>query len=123
MTIGGSGVSIGGGGMSVDGSGMTPFTGERSRRGYRLNRFLAGFTEAANRAAYAADAEGYMDQHGLSAEERALLAARDWNALLDYGASIYALAKAGSVLGTNLLEMGAAMRGQSLAEFLAEKRG
>ncbi|WP_149536967.1 protocatechuate 3,4-dioxygenase [Siccirubricoccus phaeus] len=101
---------------------MTPFTGERSRRGYRLNRFLVSFTDAANRAAYAEDAKGYMDRHGLTAEERTLLAARDWNALLEYGASIYALAKAGSVFGTNLVEMGAAMRGQSVAEFMATKR-
>lgn len=102
---------------------MIPFTGERSRRGYRLNKLCVSFTEAANREAFKADPDAYMDRYGLSAEERRMLLARDWTALLEYGASVYALGKASSTLGSNLLEMGAAMRGQTTAQFMAEKKG
>mgnify|MGYP003679933788 FL=1 len=51
-------------GRPIEGSQI--FTGERSRRGYRLNRLASSLTDPDRRAAFLADEDAYM---GRSSEE------------------------------------------------------
>lgn len=102
--------------------GLCPMTTQRAQRGYRLSCFLAGMREPAARAAFAQDGEASMAAFGLSESERELIRRRDYDGMLDYGASNVAIGKASAALGTTLVERGAAGRGQSAAEFIAERR-
>jgi len=99
-------------------AGTTVFTGARSRQGYRINKFAMSLTDPANREAFRADERAYMRQCGLTEEEIALVARRDWNGLVAAGGNIYVLIKVGGAVGQNLLQLGAQMRGESLEEFM-----
>jgi protocatechuate 4,5-dioxygenase alpha chain len=101
--------------------GTVVFTGERSRQGYRLNKLAMSLTDPANRARFLADEEGYMRALGLSAEQMALVRRRDWAGLIAAGGNVYLLLKIAGTVGQNLLQMGAQMRGLTLAEFMATR--
>ncbi len=96
---------------------ITVFDGALSQRGYRINKFAKSLTTPAGRAAYAADPEAAMLGYGLTAEERGLIDARDWQGLLNHGAAVYLLAKLALARGESLFDIGAQMRGQTVAEF------
>ena len=98
---------------------ITVFTGERSRQGYRINKLSASLTDPANREAFLADEDAYCRRYGLTDHERALIADRDWNGIVAAGGNIYVFIKIAATIGTNLLEMGAAMRGETIDAFLA----
>lgn len=94
------------------------FTLERSSKALRLNRFLHGLVVPANRALFRDKPEEAFDKAGLTAEERKLLRDRDWAGLIRYGASFFCLEKLARVTGVSNPEMVAAMRGETLEEFL-----
>jgi gallate dioxygenase len=93
-----------------------------SAKALRLNRFLHGFTVAANRATFKDDPEAAFDRAGLSAEERRMVRELDWAALIRYGASFFCLEKLGRVKGVSNPEMVAGFRGETLEEFLKTRR-
>ncbi len=99
------------------------FTGERSRQGYRLNKFAMSLTNPDNREAFRANEDAYMDRYHLSENEKAMLRARDWDALIRHGGNVYIMVKVAGTLGVTLLAMGAQMRGQSLDAFMATRPG
>lgn len=101
--------------------GMVRYRGELAQGAWRLNRFLVHISQRENRQAYLDDEEGAMARWQLTEAERALLRQRDYNGLLAAGVNIYAIAKSGYVFGSTLLEIGAAMRGQSTEAFLASR--
>ncbi len=101
--------------------GVILFTGERSRRGYRLNKLAVAMRDADNRASMRADEEAFMARMGLSDEEKRMVRQRDLVAMLAYGGTMFALVKLAAVLDMNLLEAGASMRGETVAEFLATR--
>lgn len=103
-------------------AGVLRYDGERAARGYRITRFLVWISQPENREGFLADEGGAMDRFALDDSERALVVARDYTGLLNAGASIYAVAKSGHVFGASLVSIGASMRGQSAAEFLAWRR-
>ncbi len=92
-----------------------------SYRGLRLNRLCDSLNHEANRAAYRANEEAYLARADLTADERALIRARDFNGLLAAGANVYYLIKLGFATGHGLYRMGARMRGESYEEFLATR--
>jgi gallate dioxygenase len=102
--------------------GLVRMTPQRAQRGYRLGRFLTSMRDPAARAAFAADPEASMAASGLTEQERALVRSRDYDGMLDYGVSNVAIGKASPALGTTLVERGAKGRGQTAAEFIAERR-
>jgi protocatechuate 4,5-dioxygenase alpha subunit len=104
-------------------AGTSVFTGERSRRGYRLNRFAMSLAQPANRADFLADEKSYMRSHGLSDSEIDMVHRRDWAAMIEHGGNVYVLLKIAGTVGQNLLQMGAQMRGESLAAFMATRPG
>ncbi len=69
------------------------FNAAAAVKGYALNRMCYSLNLAANRAAYAADPEGYCRRYGLSDEERAAALSRDKQRLLDAGGNMYFFGK------------------------------
>lgn len=78
------------------------YTGPISTRGYRLNRFCLSLKSPENRARFLADEAGYVQAFGLTAEEAALVQARDWTGLLEAGGHLQAVLKLAATLGLNL---------------------
>ncbi|CAM5194327.1 Protocatechuate 4,5-dioxygenase alpha chain OS=Castellaniella defragrans OX=75697 GN=HNR28_001885 PE=4 SV=1 [Castellaniella defragrans] len=101
--------------------GIRVFTLEESHRGYRINRMCNSLTVEANRQAYKADEDAYLERYGLTDAEKALVRQRDWAGLNAAGGNIYFLLKLGFVVSHGLYRMGAQMRGQSFEDFLASR--
>lgn len=99
--------------------GTALFDGELAIRGFALNAMCFSFNEAANRAAFMADEEAYCARYGLTAEQRAAVAARDVPAMLAVGGNVYYLAKLAGILGLNVQDLGALQTGRSVADFKA----
>ena len=98
--------------------GTYPFTLDRSVKAYRLNSFLHSLLQQERRRRFIDEPEALFEEAGLSEKERAMLRARDWRALIQYGVIFFLLEKLGAVVGTTNLHIYAAMRGQSLEDFL-----
>lgn len=98
-------------------TGSYPFTLERSVKAYRLNHFLHDLIVPARRAAFLADEEAEYERASLPEAERAMVRARDWRALIQYGVIFFMLEKLGAVVGTSNLHIYAAMRGETLEAF------
>ena len=98
--------------------GIYPFTLERSRKSFRVNRFLHELVVPEHRRRFKEDPEPLFKQYDLTEEECALIRNRDWRGLIHYGASFFMLEKLGAVVGTSNLHIYAAMRGEPLEEFL-----
>jgi gallate dioxygenase len=98
--------------------GTYPFTLDRSVKAYRLNSFLHSLLIPERRKRFLDEPEALFEEARLSEPERAMLRARDWRALIQYGAIFFLLEKLGAVVGTTNLHIYAAMRGQSLEDFL-----
>jgi protocatechuate 4,5-dioxygenase alpha chain len=100
---------------------ITVFTGERSAAGYRLNKLAASLVDPANRDAFLADEAAYCERFGLDERERRLVAERDWSGMVAAGGNVYVFLKIAATIGSNLLEVGAAMRGETVDAFLATR--
>jgi gallate dioxygenase len=98
--------------------GTYPYTLQRSIKALRINRFLHDMTKPAHRDAFRENEEALYEQHQLIEAERHLLRQRDWRGLIHYGAIFFVLEKWAAVLGVSNLHIYAAMRGQSLDDFL-----
>ena len=91
---------------------------ERSARALRLNRFLHGLTVPEKRTLYKEQPEAALEKAGLTPDERRMVNALDWAALIRYGASFFCLEKLARVRGVSNPEMVAGFRGETLEEFL-----
>ena len=92
--------------------GTIVFTGERSQRGYRLNRMAMSLTDPGNRQRFVADDVRYAGAMGLTSDEVELVRRRDWRGMLEAGASIYLIIKVAGALGVTLQEVGAHSAGR-----------
>ncbi len=110
-------------GPTVDIPGTVVFDGARARRGYRLSKFLVAMRFPAERTRFKNDAAALMTEYGLTCEEQQLVERRDYDAMLEYGASIYAIGKAGLSLGTDLIGIGSQSRGEAREAFLMRRLG
>jgi protocatechuate 4,5-dioxygenase alpha chain len=93
------------------------FDGRRARHGYPLNAMCMSLNDPANREAFVADPESYMQRWGLSPEQRAAVHARDWLAMLELGGNIYFTLKIASLDRMTTQDVGAAMTGVDPDEF------
>lgn len=99
--------------------GTALFDGDLAARGFALNAMCFSFNDAANRSAFLADEEAYCGKFGLTAPQRAAVAARDVPAMLAAGGNVYYLAKLAGILGLNVQDLGALQTGRSVADFKA----
>jgi hypothetical protein len=86
------------------------FDEHTATRGLRLNKAAYSLKDESQRELFARDEEAWMDQFGLSAEERELIQRRDWIGLWRGGMSIYVMVKLSGVTRTPLPEIGKQMR-------------
>jgi protocatechuate 4,5-dioxygenase alpha chain len=92
------------------------FDERTSRRGLRLNKAAYSLKHEEQRALFARDEDAWMDQFGLSEEEKELIRRRDWIDLWRRGMSIYTMVKLIGVTGTPLVEIGKQMRTSGTSE-------
>lgn len=99
--------------------GTSVFDGAAAARGYALNAMCFSFNEAANRAAFLQDEEGYCRKFGLSDEQRKAVKDRNVLALIAAGGNIYYLAKLAGIFGLNVQDIGAQQTGMTVDAFKA----
>src|SRR3954466_1954039 len=71
--------------------GTYPFTLDRSVKAYRLNSFLHSLLQPERRKRFVDEPEVLFEEAKLTEEERAMLRARDWRALIKYGVIFFLL--------------------------------
>jgi len=81
-----------------------------ARRGIRLNKAAYSLKDAEQRELFGRDEEAWMEQFGLTDDERRLIRDRDWIGLWRAGMTIYVMVKLSGVTGTPLPEIGRQMR-------------
>jgi len=86
------------------------FDEQTARRGARLNKAAYSLKDEHQRDLFARDEEAWMDQFGLTDDERGLVRERDWIGLWRSGMSIYVMVKLSGVTDTPLPEIGRQMR-------------
>lgn len=99
-------------------SGTYPFDLATSVKAYRLNKYLHQMISPAHRAAFLADPEASLAEAGLTEEEKDLVRRRDWRGMIHYGVIFFMLEKLGAAVGVSNLHIYAAMRGESLDDFM-----
>ena len=92
-------------------------TPEHSRKGYALNMFCMSLNHAANREAFRANEEKYLDRFTLSPEQRKSVLERDWLGMLRLGGNIYYTFKLAAYDGLSMQAVGGKMSGVSEEEF------
>jgi len=86
------------------------FDEQTATRGMRLNKAAYSLKDARQRKLFARDEEAWMDQFGLTDQEKGLMRRRDWIGLWRHGMSIYVMVKLSGVTNTALPEIGKQMR-------------
>jgi protocatechuate 4,5-dioxygenase alpha chain len=91
------------------------FDADRSRQGYQLNMFCMSLMKAANREAFKANEEKYLDERfpQLTSEQREAILKRQYNRMLELGGNIYFTAKLGATDGHSFQHMAAVMTGNT----------
>jgi gallate dioxygenase len=103
----------------VDGlAGTHPFDIARSVKGYRISKFLHELVNPDQRARFLDNPERAFKEAGLTDEEQELIRSRDWPGLIHYGVIFFLLEKLAAVTGVSNLHVYAAMRGETVEEFL-----
>lgn len=106
--------------MNHDIPGTTLFDGAMAMKGYALNKMCFSFNDAANRAAFLADEDGFCARFGLNAEQREAIRARNVLALLAAGGNVYYLAKFAGIFGLDVQDIGAQQTGTTKDAFKAK---
>jgi hypothetical protein len=86
------------------------FYEETAMRGIRLNKAAYSLKHEQQRELFARDEDAWMEQFGLTDEEKDLMRRRDWIGLWRAGMTIYVMVKLSGVTGTPLPEIGKQMR-------------
>jgi len=91
--------------------GTIVFDSDQATKGYHLNQFCISLRLQHNREAYAADAEGYIDQFPMTPEQRDAALNQQWNRLLELGGNIYYTSKLAAFHGINFQNLAGLMTG------------
>lgn len=94
------------------------FDGKRSRQGYHLNMFCMSLLDEANRDAFRADEDAYLDRFPLSPEQREAILKRQWSRMLQLGGNIYYFYKLGACDGLSFQQVAAAQVGVTEQEYV-----
>lgn len=86
------------------------FDENTATRGIRLNKAAYSLKDQHQRELFANDEEAWMEQFGLTDEEKDLMRRRDWIGLWRNGMTIYVMVKLSGVTNTALPEIGKQMR-------------
>ena len=100
--------------------GTTPFDGDMAQKGYALNKMCFSFNHQANRDAFVADPEAYMQQYGLNSEQAEAIRSKQVLALIAAGGNAYYLAKFAGIFGLDMQDIGAQQTGMTKEQFKAK---
>ncbi len=95
------------------------FDGRRSRQGYALNMFCMSLLKEANRDAFRAAEETYLDQFSVTPEQRKAVLQREWLRMLELGGNIYYTFKLAACDGLTFQQLAALQTGVTEEEYLA----
>jgi protocatechuate 4,5-dioxygenase alpha subunit len=99
------------------------FDRHRANSGYALNKMAMGLSTPEGRAAFLADEDAYLARFPLTAEQRAAVKVRDWEAMVRLGGNLFYILKISAVDPTPIRAIGAAQAGMSLESFLQSRLG
>lgn len=91
--------------------------------GYELNRMGMSLTQPANREAFKADEEAYLNRFRLTAEQREAVHTRDWRAMVGLGGNVFYILKISAIDPIPMTRIGAAQAGLEHEEFLQRVLG
>ena len=94
-----------------------------SLRGYQINKMAMALGDPANRSAFKADEEAFLDRFGLSAEAKVAIMSRDWHEMVRLGGNLFFILKISAVDPVAMTEIGAAQAGMPHDLFLTERLG
>ncbi len=100
--------------------GTSPFDGAAAQKGYALNKMCFSFNEKANRDAFLADPDGFMQRYGLNPEQAAAIRSKQVLQLIDAGGNAYYLAKFAGIFGLDMQDIGAQQTGTTKEAFRAK---
>ncbi len=100
--------------------GTALFDGDMAKKGYALNKMCFSFNQQANRDAFLADPEAYMQTYHLSEQQAAAIRSKQVLALLEAGGNAYYLAKFAGIFGLNMQDIGAQQTGMTKEAFMAK---
>ena len=100
--------------------GTTLFDGAQAKKGYALNKMCFSFNDAANREAFLADEEGYMQKYALTEPQAAAIRAKNVLQLIAAGGNAYYLAKFAGIFKLDMQDIGAQQTGITKDEFKAK---
>ncbi len=100
--------------------GTTLFDGAQAKKGYALNKMCFSFNDAANRDAFLADEEGYMQKYALTEPQAAAIRAKNVLQLIAAGGNAYYLAKFAGIFKLDMQDIGAQQTGMTKDEFKAK---
>ncbi|MDR8071390.1 protocatechuate 3,4-dioxygenase [Burkholderia cenocepacia] len=98
------------------------FDVQTSNRVLKLNRFFWQMIRADYRDRYCDDAEGVMEEAGLTDFEKGLVRNENWIGLVRHGANFFVLEKFARVVKKTNLQVYAMMRGETFDEFMKTRR-
>ena len=96
------------------------FDAEQAKKGYALNKMCFSFNDEANRQAFLADPEAYMQQYGLNAQQAAAIRAKNVLQLIEAGGNAYYLAKFAGIFQLDMQDIGAQQTGMTKEAFKAK---
>jgi len=73
--------------------GTTIFDSTKAREGYRLNQFFYSLMKAENRERFLADESAYLEEWGISGEQKQAVLDRDYNRVISLGGNVYFFGK------------------------------
>ena len=91
--------------------------------GYRINKMAMALGDPANREAFKADEEAFLDRYKLTPEQKDAVMSRDWNRMVAMGGNLFFILKIAAVDPTPITAIGAAQAGMDHATFLKERLG
>jgi protocatechuate 4,5-dioxygenase alpha chain len=89
------------------------FDQDQSRKGYGINAFCMTLLKADNRKSFKENESVYLDQFGLTAEQKDSILQRQWNRMLELGGNIYFTAKLAATDGLSFQQVAAKMTGST----------
>lgn len=99
------------------------FERKRALRGYAINKMAMGLAQPANREAFRADEEAYLDRFGLKPHEKRAVMARDWREMVRLGGNLFFILKISAVDPVRITQIGAHQAGMDHDAFLRERLG
>jgi protocatechuate 4,5-dioxygenase alpha chain len=106
----------------LDLPGTPVFDLDTSRRGFRMNKLFMSLRDAGARERFRADEAAYCRGFALTSEQEQAVLARDWQAMIDLGGSIFYVYKLAMMDGRSMQYLGGVFTGMGEDDFLAAMR-